>query len=47
MSAKRHIVSFEVFGKPFLQSDWEYVELRVKGQSFMILKKCTIRVIGS
>lgn len=36
MSAKRHIVSFEVFGKPFLQSDWEYVELRVKGQSFMI-----------
>jgi len=36
MSAKRHIVSFEVFGKPFLHSDWEYVELRVKGQSFMI-----------
>jgi len=35
-SAKRHILNFEVKGIPFVYSGWEYVELRVKGQSFMI-----------
>ena len=34
-SAKRHILSFEVIGSPFVYSGWEYIELRVKGQSFM------------
>ena len=36
MSARRHILSFEVHGEPFIYKNWEYVELRVKGQSFMI-----------
>ena len=36
MSAKRHIISFEVWKEPFIQEGWEYIELRVKGQSFMI-----------
>merc|ERR1712062_43616 len=35
-AAKRHILSFEVFGQPFECEGWEYIELRVKGQSFMI-----------
>ena len=36
MLARRHILSFEVHGEPFIYKNWEYVELRVKGQSFMI-----------
>jgi len=36
MSARRHILSFQVHGEPFIYKNWEYVELRVKGQSFMI-----------
>jgi len=36
MSAKRNIISFEIHGEAFLHSTWEYVELRVSGQSFMI-----------
>ena len=35
-AAKRHILSFEIFGEAFICSGWEYIELRVKGQSFMI-----------
>ena len=36
MSAQRHIISFCVWDAPFVRDGWEYVELRVKGQSFMI-----------
>merc|ERR1712212_796157 len=38
MAAKRHILSFRPYGKPFVHGEdaWEYIELRVKGQSFMI-----------
>ena len=36
MSARRHIISFNIHEKPFLFNNWEYVELRVVGQSFMI-----------
>ena len=35
-SAKRHILDFRVQGDPFICNEWEYVELRVVGQSFMI-----------
>ncbi|CAG5091707.1 Oidioi.mRNA.OKI2018_I69.PAR.g13207.t1.cds [Oikopleura dioica] len=35
-SAKRHILDFRIQGEPFICNDWEYVELRVVGQSFMI-----------
>ena len=36
MSAKRHIISFGIHGETFIRDGWEYIELRVKGQSFMI-----------
>ena len=36
MSSKRHIISFGIHNEPFIKQQWEYVELRVKGQSFMI-----------
>jgi len=36
MSAQRHIISFGTHDVPFIKQEWEYVELRVKGQSFMI-----------
>jgi len=35
-SAKRHILDFRIQGDPFICNEWEYVELRVVGQSFMI-----------
>ena len=35
-SAKRHILDFRIQGEPFICNEWEYVELRVVGQSFMI-----------
>ena len=32
----QHIISFGIHNEPFIKQQWEYVELRVKGQSFMI-----------
>ena len=33
--ANRQVSSFRVHGVPFLYNGWEYLELRVKGDSFI------------